>query len=784
MGSKISSILEKAAQERRRGDYDKALKRLKDATGKMRDEILLYQEGIDTALEAGESLQAIAFFKTAVRHIPSRYDELWSLGMEKVKSFNDPIFCKFLLDQAIKKRDFEAAEDVLTTLKDHTAAELLKRTRTKRQTLTTAGVGNHAFKGEMIANALAEAMLYLRSNRFQEAAKTLVQVLDDKPVENEGLTPYLTGLERKYAKKGGIKYALGCSCLYGEQYSKGVSKLVHGVSRAPTYADDAIERLEALVDVANVPRDHIRYALAKVMIIKGDEQNAAERLREILLEDSKEASAVLDVIEPHLGKTGDSLVLNYLFVEAALKAGSSSRALVQLRNIYQDRRNRGELLSWMDARASEQSLPADIMTYFGEIALEQEMYEKSIEIFRELLSQSPHEAHHIRELVAGHRKNAVVKTFFEELGEPGEEPVDDDGFTIEHFGGRDFTLDSHTGKRHLKKKTIDPKPEKPEAPEAAENEDTASAGEAREAAAKSVSQNDREESTENATWEEEAAPTSGGGDSEPTPDEKAPGKPPVIAAGWQDDGTGQEADTPPPDPPAEKDESEAEAVGSQPEPAAPRKTRTAAKSSEADNAAESADLPGTPKVIILGAPQGAAARPSEKSAPTVDAEAARDFDELYKAFENGDLGNREILDLIKRASQYGRIKEMKKLLGFRPKNVGQDIKRKYYLAEYYLRDDQPLSALVILKSVHLNGLSKEQRITFLLKIAYCYQQLSRFDAAHSVYLKIMAEDPDFAVAEDMAKINYQKYLQSSAGGAPILEKVTTLDKVVKEEEER
>jgi hypothetical protein len=158
-----------------------------------------------------------------------------------------------------------------------------------------------------------------------------------------------------------------------------------------------------------------------------------------------------------------------------------------------------------------------------------------------------------------------------------------------------------------------------------------------------------------------------------------------------------------------------------------------------------------------------------------------DFDSRYRAFENGDLNNDEILDLADAAVRLGRTAQLKTLLSFTPTTGGQDIKRKYFLAEYYLEEDDPLSALVVLKSVDLGALDREERKTFMLKHAYCCQQLGQFDAAHGVYLKILSENPGFSEAEHMARVAYERHVASSASD-PVLQKVTRLRSEREEEE--
>ncbi|MEJ2719583.1 MAG: hypothetical protein P8181_00400 [bacterium] len=109
-----------------------------------------------------------------------------------------------------------------------------------------------------------------------------------------------------------------------------------------------------------------------------------------------------------------------------------------------------------------------------------------------------------------------------------------------------------------------------------------------------------------------------------------------------------------------------------------------------------------------------------------------------------------------------------------PDNFAEDIRRKYLLAEYYLAVERPVQALIALKTVHLDTLSRGERKDFLLRIATCYQRLHNHEAAHGVFLRIMADHPDEGDIETMARLNYEEYLRDLSGGSSTLEKTTSL----------
>ena len=115
----------------------------------------------------------------------------WAFAKEKVKSQNDPVLAKLLMEQAIRKRDLESGHQVIYNLENHTAKGLLKRICVKKKTLISSLNGDYALKGDFLINTFSEAMLLLRVGRTKEAIETFVHIIDEKPVENEIIKSFL-----------------------------------------------------------------------------------------------------------------------------------------------------------------------------------------------------------------------------------------------------------------------------------------------------------------------------------------------------------------------------------------------------------------------------------------------------------------------------------------------------------------------------------------------------------------------------------------------------------------
>jgi tetratricopeptide (TPR) repeat protein len=141
----------------------------------------------------------------------------------------------------------------------------------------------------------------------------------------------------------------------------------------------------------------------------------------------------------------------------------------------------------------------------------------------------------------------------------------------------------------------------------------------------------------------------------------------------------------------------------------------------------------------------------------------------------GRLDNEAILNHIETAIDEGRFDEAKSLLDFKPVTIREEVSRILCLADYYFYTDQPLSALIALKSFDCNALTREEKRDHLTSMAACYRALKLFEAAHSVYINLMNDEPSNAHLVSLAKANYIDYLKERCEEALVLEKICFLD---------
>ncbi|GEM_PF-4336691 len=165
-------------------------------------------------------------------------------------------------------------------------------------------------------------------------------------------------------------------------------------------------------------------------------------------------------------------------------------------------------------------------------------------------------------------------------------------------------------------------------------------------------------------------------------------------------------------------------------------------------------------------------KPEEKSAdPLPD----NSFNQSLREFEEGKLNNEQILDLTEKALINGRNSEVEALLKHTFDSNKDDSKRKLFLARYHMKGDSPLEALIVLKSISLDGLPRGQRRDILSRIAACYRILHLYEAAQAALLALTCDYPSDAALESLIKLNYTDYLKEQSGAEVVLEKSSSID---------
>lgn len=389
MNNKTASALEKILALKSKGNFTKAIEKIDELIKKNPEDSDLYVEGMDLCLESGETLKAWNFFKTASSAGPACGEKVWTFAKEKVKTQNDLVLAKLLIEQAIRKRDLENGRQVAYNLENHSAKELLKRIQVKKKSLQSSLGGDGAPKGELLVNLFSEALLLLRVGRTKEAARTFVHILDQKPIENEALEAFFGNLEKSSPANSSIYYALGCCYLVSEKYRKAIHHFNQSIHANQAFLDEVIERIEDMRHTDRPLPEDLELVLAEAFLMKGALGEAAGLMMHVLGQQPERAGMVFDLASRYGSRREESRELDYPYIEAAILAKQGPRAIERIRAIYEDRDTNTALMDWLDRKYTEHLLPSDIMILYGEIALAQGMFEQAAGILADVADMSP-----------------------------------------------------------------------------------------------------------------------------------------------------------------------------------------------------------------------------------------------------------------------------------------------------------------------------------------------------------------------------------------------------------
>jgi len=749
MNEKASSAIQKAQQERKRGLFSKAVKRLEQAIAMFPDELDLYLEVIDACIEGGELIPATNFLKTAQDKFSRERERMTQFVREKLKSVHDPSLARCIIEHAVKRRDLEEAMDLMAEVPDHTIRDLLNRAKTKMQSLKSASHGGHTLRGETVTNELTNALLSLRLGNLKEATTTLVKIIEDKPVEHRMLEPFLASLEAKHPKSGRLRFARGCALREASSEAESIQHFIDAARLEPGCAAACVEKLKAMREHARHP-GKVQRALAEVQLIKGDLDDAAATLRDYLGTNPDNAREVIMVLRPFIDASHELTSCTCLAIETALSLEQSSLALEILRPIQQRAGNSPELFEWLEAKATDGILPPDVMMFHGSLALEQKQFERAGEIFGGLCAKSPQDTPAVLSLIDRHRSahpslEALHDKYAAESA-AGDAAVEAEG-DFQSFENSEFHLEKSEAFESSASRSPAKPPKAPFAKRPGFSKPAAEAGGGATAGGQPSARKSFIDARELSLDEETTPVVATTNDASPATD---PG--PVRAAAT-----------------IEITESHVANVGQQ------LYAVGAAAFFHIEGGSDASPEPDGP----APSPDAYVEPPARKDPPPSSrgpesAEPAP-FAEEFQRFTRGELGNAAVVALMERALQDGRVDELQELLCFEPGTGAEYFARYYYQAEYHALRNLPLQALEILAKLDTPDLDDEHRQRVWFKIAACQRMLHNYAGANDTLSRLVEHFPDHPEYARLKRRNHEQFLAEQSLTATVLEKTSTLD---------
>lgn len=717
MNEKAASAQQKALEERKRGQHARAMKRLEQAILAFPDELELHLDAVDACLEGGEVARATQFLKTAQDRFSKDKERIAAFVREKLVAVHDPALARFVVENAIKLRDLVTALDHLDRIPDHTVRDLLARTRTKKQSLKSASHGGYTLRGELLTNELLAALLSIRIGNMKEGVAAIVQILDERPVEQTIMTPFLAVLEGRHSKSGRVRFAHACAqCASGAEL-EAIGRFVEAARLEPPVAVLCVDRLRVLRETSKA-RTRIERALAEVYLLKGDLDEAAAVLRDYLAGVTDAGREVMLLVRPYIDPANGVNACTWLALDASLTLEQSNAALEILRPLQQRGGCNDVLLDWFETRARDAALTPEIRMFHAALAIEFKRPERAAEILRAICASAPQEVPAVLAILDPHRgAHAGLDALYREYAaaDAGTEATEADADGFQTFDSSGFGLSATTKTRKT------------------------GAAPANAAPRKFIE-------THEISFDDDAGFEISDG-------------PSVAARRRLSQATATATAT--------------AATAGAPAITAEHVSNVAQKLYGAGAAAffhvdsDDAQMQAPPT------PHPTPAAPPVQDAPEPVEEAT--FAALFERFRRGALEGERVLALMETAATEGRVDELEALLAYPPQNDAEVFACRYYEAEHLLLTKRPLPAMKIFAELDVPARDGEQRRRVWYKLAVCQRAIRDFAGAHETLTRLVDAYPGREEYARLARTNFEQHLSEQSQEATVLEKTGSLD---------
>ncbi len=830
MNEKAASAQQKAMQERRRGHFDKAVKRLEQTIAQFPDELDLYLDAVDACLEGGEVMQATNFLKTAQEKFPKDKDRVAQFVRDKLLAVHDPALARYVVENAVKRRDLESALEHLEQIPDHVARDLLARTKTKKQSLKSASHGGYSLRAEMFTNDLLAALLSIRLGNLKEGMSALVEIIDEKPTETKMLQPFLAALESKQPKVGRIRFANGCALWAGGNEVDAIARWVECARFDSTAVQTSIDRLQSVRDKTKY-RPKVERALAEVMLLKGDFDAAATVLRAYLAEHKDAGREVIMALKPFIDPAHSVNECVWVALDAALMLDQSVAAMELLRPLHTSGKCTPEIYARLQEKSKESVFTIDVMLFHASLALELKDFPRAVEILEAIVVKSPQDVHAVVGLADKHRAShpGLEELCRKHLQAEPTESIGEEG-DFQNFDNSEFSFESARKADGIERSTSSSRP--PAAPKPQAEKPPSRFAEERK---KTVETQSFTESRE-FSFDDDGTPASQKTDEpvdQPADETDADGfeiAQDIRLSTPRDAKTVRPAPTPTPIVKEEKpvftapsatrpaikvrpvviepsvteshvanvaqrlgevgaraffhiDGPDGESAGVETASVTVETAPVSVETESVNVAPESAPVDETPsrdEVPVSRAPIDAASYSAPLAPPDQTPEvAAPPQPEIASPQEPviapEPAASVSPIALIERAVEDGRVDELHDLLAFDPKDDAERFAQRFYEAEYHVMSNRPLPALEILSALAESSLDDEQKQRVWLKKAVCQRSMNDFAGANNTLQRLVGAFPGRADYERLARRNYEQFLGEQANDVPVLQKTTSLD---------
>jgi len=401
-------LLKKVAEERAKGQHDRALTRLKEGIAESPRDFEIVREAAALCFELGRTLDGAGLLRAAMRRLPaSRPVAIEMLEVE----FNParPLELGEILYEAhLMAPDYDHAREIANALAETDRVKLLSKLRTKLASVREEAP-NDALR--LVALMLAEALVLSSLARSVEVAVMLECVLDLEPAQVT-----VVGRLAKYESKQNplcpeVQLLLARSYLAVDKPELAVDMALAAAKR-PEARPAALQLLEKAPDVPFVQR-----ARAEILLRDSDVRGAMP-----LLERLAQGEDTIQMVRQTLDGLQDAMdaapELRLLHARALARTGAGRQAIKELEAVAESGFDTSGALEVVEELSVSETHSADLSQLRARLAVGAHAHESASAAIKQLLETDPARAEKLcveLEAAAQEAGNAHVDRLLTEL---------------------------------------------------------------------------------------------------------------------------------------------------------------------------------------------------------------------------------------------------------------------------------------------------------------------------------------------------------------------------------
>jgi tetratricopeptide (TPR) repeat protein len=373
-------LLKKVEQERAKGQFERALARLKDAIAANPRDFKVVHEAATLCFELGRTLEGASLLRPALKRFPQERVQILEMLEREYTSTRQGELGETLYETYLSQGDLDKAREVIANLGEPDRNKLLAKLRTK---ITSVMEESPNDAPRLTGLLLAEAIVLSAMQRTGDCAPILERVLDLDPgqVTNVGR---LAKLEVRQSPECGPAHLLLARCYVSVQKPELAAEHLVAAGRDATSRDNALALLERAGESRQVQR-----ARAEVLLRAKRYDEAQTVLAAMLASDEELEGMVRHTFEAVPEAVKASPALRLLHAQSLARTGANRLALKELQEAQEAGVDPGAALAAADALLEEDSHSIDVLLLRARAAVAAGQSEAASAAFKQALEKDP-----------------------------------------------------------------------------------------------------------------------------------------------------------------------------------------------------------------------------------------------------------------------------------------------------------------------------------------------------------------------------------------------------------